>query len=151
MSTYGRKGMTFGSGGTMGVGAFPGGAGAGVAIDIVRGTLTDITEIQDAIGGDGLTQGRGFSERVWQITVDIVLSANTKALAGAVYWPQPLTVVTISGGPNDEVNGDWNVEPGGSWTWGSNEFRSGSMTLTRRSASGSDHTAPNAVALSAMT
>jgi len=150
MSTYGRKGMTFGSGGTITPAAFPGGGGAGVAIDIVRGTMTDITEVQNAIAADGLTQGRAFAERVWQLTVDLVVSADTKALAGAVYWPQPLTVITISGAPNDEINGDWNVEPGGSWTWATNEFRQGTMTLTRRSASTADHTAGNAVALAVM-
>jgi len=150
-ATYGRKGMTFGSGGTITPAGFPGGTGAGVAIDIIRGTITDITEVQDAKDGSGLTQGRGFAERVWQMTCDLTVSANTKALAAAVYWPEPLKTLTVSGAPNEEANGDWNVEPGGGWTFATNEFRAGTITLTRRSASGVDHTPGNAVALNAMT
>lgn len=150
-TTNGRKAMTFGSGGTITAAGFPGGSGAGVAIDIVRGTITDVTEVVNALDTNGLTQGRGFSERVWQCSCDITVSASTKALAAAVMWPSPLTVITIAGAPNEEANGDWNVEPGGGWTWAVNEFRGGQITLTRRSASGTDHTAGNAVALAAMT
>ena len=152
-NTVGRAALTFGSGGIIVATGFPGGTGAGVEIGIVRGSLTDITQVQDSLSKDGLTNGRGFTERVWQQTLDISVSANTKTLAKDVLWPAPLAVVEVSGAAdaNVEVNGDWNVEPGGGWTYEANGFKQGTIVLTRRSASTADHTPGNAVALSAMT
>jgi len=148
----GRAGVNFGSGGTIVAAGFPGGGGAGVEIGIIRGALVDVTQVQDVIDKDALTQGRAFGERVWQLTLDIVVSADTQALAAAVLWPSPLATVTVQNAcdGNAEVNGAWNVEPGGGWNFGSAEFRSGTIILTRRSASTADHTAGNAVALGAM-
>lgn len=148
----GRAGVNFGSGGTIVASGFPGGDGAGVEIGIIRGNLVDITQVQDVIDKNALTQGRGFGERVWQLTLDIVVSADTQALAKDVEWPAPLAVVTVQNAcdGNAEVNGAWNVEPGGGWTFASAEFRNGTLILTKRSASSADHTAGNAVALGAM-
>lgn len=154
MSTpVGRAGVNFGSGGTIAAAGFPGGDGAGVEIGIIRGTITDVTQIAEVSDKDGLTQGRGYAERVWQLTLDIVVSADSRAIAMAVQWPAPLTTVTVANAAegNTEVNGSWNVEPGGGWTFAAGEFRQGQITLTKRSASGSDHTNASAVALAAMT
>ena len=149
-STVGRTSVNFGSEGAITAAGFPGGGGAGVAIDILSGTIEDASQIATIGNKSGQTMGKGMTERIWRLRLDIAVSADSAALAHAVHWPAALTTVTVSGAVDGsaEVNGTWNVEEGGGWTFDSQDFRKGNINLVRYS--GADFTTANATPLAAM-